>query len=129
MDALGAGRQRRRHPALLPLPCSQLYKAYELWCDHHGERKRGMKDLISLAGKNNPDGGQGKRWAPGPPSTTAPPRTAKIVIPTETAVDMAWKAHRHDWHRPAGPGQLQQPEGMAHRLPLFAFEQAMGLEA
>lgn len=34
-------------------PClgSDLFKAYERWCETHGERKRGAKDLISLAGK------------------------------------------------------------------------------
>lgn len=38
----------------LPLcPClgSHLYRAYEVWCEKHGERKRSMKEVISFAGK------------------------------------------------------------------------------
>jgi putative DNA primase/helicase len=38
----------------LPLcPClgSHLFKAYCLWCERQGERRRGMKDLIGLIGK------------------------------------------------------------------------------
>jgi putative DNA primase/helicase len=35
------------------IPClgSQLFSLYGHWCERHGERRRGMKDLVSLCGK------------------------------------------------------------------------------
>ena len=42
--------------AIIPLcPClgSHLYRVYEAWCDRNGERRRGMKELISCAGKRH----------------------------------------------------------------------------
>lgn len=36
-----------------PVLGSHLYRVYETWCDRHGERKRGAKDLISLCGKQH----------------------------------------------------------------------------
>lgn len=43
-----------RDGGIVPLaPClgSSLYRLYGEWCEAHGERKRGAKDLISLANK------------------------------------------------------------------------------
>lgn len=73
---------------LLPcVPClgSHLYKAYEAWCNRHGERTRGMKDLISLAGKQT-------GWQAGasmPTWTTLKDRQTKnrkMIVPAETAM-------------------------------------------
>ena len=49
-----AGELENREGETLPFcPClgSDLYLVYERWCDTRGERKRGQKDLISLASK------------------------------------------------------------------------------
>jgi putative DNA primase/helicase len=49
-----AGEIEQESGEALPfIPClgSHLYIAYERWCDAHGERKRGKKDLLSLVGK------------------------------------------------------------------------------
>jgi putative DNA primase/helicase len=73
---------------ILPFaPClgSHLYRAYEAWCDRHGERKRGMKDLISLAGKQ-------PGWSAGaasPTWTTLQDRTIrnrKMIVPGEMQI-------------------------------------------
>lgn len=73
---------------ILPFaPClgSHLYRAYEAWCDRHGERKRGMKDLISLAGKQ-------PGWSAGaasPTWTTLQDRTTKnrkMIVPSEVQI-------------------------------------------
>lgn len=69
----------------IPLcPClgSHLYQLYERWCERHGERKRGQKDLISLCGKT-----QG--WSAGESNPTwmdlndRTIKNRKMVIPSE----------------------------------------------
>lgn len=69
-------------------PClgSSLYRAYETWCEAHGERKRSMKDLISLccklpgwvAGKSTPT------WTSYSDRT---PKNRKMVVPAKAALE------------------------------------------
>ena len=68
-------------------PClgSHLYRLYERWCEKHGERKRGQKDLISLCGKT--DG-----WSAGESNPTwvdlsdRTIKNRKMIIPPEHAI-------------------------------------------
>jgi putative DNA primase/helicase len=92
---------------ILPFcPClgSHLYKAYEAWCERNGERKRGMKDLISLAGKQPgwSSGASVVTWASLNSTTN---KNRKLVVPGKTAIELAWKTHHLEntqtprWHR------------------------------
>jgi len=69
------------------VPCmgSQLYSAYERWCESHGERKRGAKELISLANKL-----PGWRAGVSTPTyvslTDRTTKNRKMVIPSAAAV-------------------------------------------
>lgn len=111
-------------------PClgSQLYKAYELWCERHGERKRGMKDLISLAGKQ-PGWRAGESIGTWTTLQDRSNKNRKLVVPTETAVDLAWKEHRQDWHPPSWHRDNHPSAKDWLTACHFAFEQALGLDA
>lgn len=71
-------------------PClgSHLYRVYERWCEQTGERKRAIKDLISLCGKRN-------GWSAGVPCstwTTLVDRTIKsrkMIVPPESDIAVA----------------------------------------
>lgn len=116
---------------ILPFcPClgSQLYKAYEHWCERNGERKRGLKDLISLAGKQ-PGWRAGEAvgtWASLVDHST---KNRKLVVPAESAVESAWKVHYREGAAPAWQrdkfGTSKEWLTACH----FAFEQAMGISA
>ena len=114
---------------ILPFcPClgSQLYRAYEAWCERHGERRRGMKDLISLAGKQ-PGWRAGESigtWATMHDRTT---KNRKLIVPAEFAVDLAWKEHRRGEHPPAWHRDAFSSTKEWLTACHFAFEQAMGL--
>ena len=103
-------------------PCtgSQLYIAYERWCEAHGERKRGRKDLISLAGKQ-------PGWRAGeavPTWSTLLDRdikNRKMVIPADPDLQIAGShpdALRRDRY-------TSQAEWLAACF--FAFEEALGV--
>ena len=108
--------------ALPFVPCtgSQLYIAYGRWCDAHGERKRGRKDLISLAGKQ-------PGWRAGeavPTWSTLLDRdikNRKMVIPADSDLQIAGShpdALRRDRY-------TSQAEWLAACF--FAFEEALGV--
>lgn len=73
-------------------PClgSHLYIIYERWCERNGERKRGIKDLISLCGKMN-------GWVAGVPSSTflnlkdRAIKSRKMIIPNEAELQASLK--------------------------------------
>jgi putative DNA primase/helicase len=102
-------------------PClgSHLYKAYERWCDTQGERKRGSKDLISLAGKL-----PGWRAGEAMPTWTSlsdrKTKNRKMIVPPDTAA------------MPPGYDKLkrEQYQTKAEWLTacFFAFETAMGIQ-
>ncbi|MCU0810134.1 MAG: DUF5906 domain-containing protein [Thiobacillaceae bacterium] len=109
----------------LPLPfvpClgSHLYVAYERWCEAHGERKRGQKDLLSLVSKLH-------GWRAGESSPTWTTlkdhkvKNRKMVVPPDAALTGF-----------ATPGELQRERfgTKAEWLTacFFEFERAMGLQ-
>lgn len=109
-------------------PCqgSSLYQAYGRWCEQHGERKRGAKDLIGLLGKQ-----QG--WTAGKSERTHPSLSAgdagthknrKMVVPSRISIDEAYK------HQPVTVRDEVLPredETKAHWLTrcFFLFDRAM----
>lgn len=97
-------------------PClgSHLYQVYGRWCESHGERRRGIKDLISLCGKM-----PGWRAGSSVPTWTnlknREIKNRKMVIPTEVIIlDNALKRDRFG----------SNAEWLTACF--FAFEQAMG---
>jgi putative DNA primase/helicase len=74
-------------------PClgSHLYQAYAKWCETHGERKRAMKDVVSLVGKMPGwmAGGSVYTWAS---LTDTKARNRKMVIPSDAAMAASAKA-------------------------------------
>lgn len=96
---------------ILPVcPClgSHLYKMYELWCERHGERRRGAKELISCAGKRH-------GWSAGESRATwvdANDRTIKkrkMVVPSTADLAEALKRVPES-HRTYNKHVLPQPE-------------------
>jgi len=115
---------------ILPfVPCTgaQLYIAYERWCDGHGERRRGRKDLISLAGKQ-PGWRAGEAvptWTSLIDSTT---KNRKMVIPA--AVDLVpGPGETRPAHKPEELNRdrhASQAQWLAACF--FAFDAALGVQ-
>ena len=103
-------------------PCtgSQLYIAYERWCEAHGERKRGRKDLISLARKQ-------PGWRAGeavPTWSTLLDRdikNRKMVIPADSDLQIA-DSHPDALRRDRYTSQAEWLTAC-----FFAFEEALGV--
>jgi putative DNA primase/helicase len=114
-------------------PClgSHLYRAYELWCERHGERKRGAKDLISCVGKRH-------GWQAGESRATWTDlhdrsiKKRKMVVPSPGDLAEALKKSPMPEDRWTGAHVYPQPEGstLAEWLTTgyLAFAQAMGIE-
>ena len=119
-----AGHLENKDGEVLPfIPClgSHLYEAYGRWCESHGERRRGMKDLISLAGKI-PGWRAGESVGTYATITDRTPKNRKMVIPAEMEIELA----------PPHCGGL--PRGTKTRAEwltecFFRFEQTLGLDA
>jgi putative DNA primase/helicase len=117
-----AGEIEDKDGEMLPfIPClgSHLYQAYSLWCEQHGERRRGAKDLLSLAGKQ-PGWTAGKSC---PTWTSLVDRTnknRKMVVPAESAVEGGPSGARH------ARGAKSKAEWLTACF--FAFSQAMAAE-
>lgn len=121
-------------------PClgSSLYRAYSAWCDRHGERRRGAKDLISLLGKQ-PGWSAGRVEKTHNSLSTAdlagtPRRSRKMVVPANVSIERAYQdAYLSD---EVDPDQIAEPREYLQRNDetkakwltrcFFAFEQAMG---
>lgn len=81
----------------LPLcPClgSHLYIAYERWCEAHGERKRALKDVISLVGKL-PGWRAGQSMPTWISLTDRKVKNRKMVVPAEWVITESAR-HRPD---------------------------------
>lgn len=109
------------------VPClgSHLFKVYEGWCEAHGERRRGMKDLISHVGKiHGWRAGQSVATYDVIGSTTV--KNRKLVIPPESDVELAWKKRITDatpsWAREKHATQQQWLTAC-----FFEFEQKAGV--
>jgi putative DNA primase/helicase len=112
-------------------PClgSSLYQAYSKWCEVHGERRRGAKDLISLCGKQ-------PGWTAGAPMKTHPTLRAddraawknrKLVVPSSQSIEQAYQHSTGDERAQV----LQSPDetkGLWLTRCFFHFEKAMGAE-
>lgn len=68
-------------------PClgSHLYQAYARWCENHGERKRALKDVISLVGKM-PGWGAGQPLHTWTSLTDTTRKTRKMVVPDPSQI-------------------------------------------
>jgi len=108
--------------ALPFVPCtgSQLYIAYERWCDAHGERKRGRKDLISLAGKQ-PEWRAGEAVPTWSTLLDRDIKNRKMVIPADSDLQIAG-SHPDALRRDRYTSQAEWLTAC-----FFAFEEALGV--
>ena len=117
---------------IIPLcPClgSHLYRVYEQWCERHGERKRGAKDLISCAGKRH-------GWSSGESRATwtdANDRTVKkrkMIVPSSGDLAEALKrvpgSHRYRKTVLPQPDSVTLAEWLTDGY--LAFAMAAGIE-
>lgn len=103
-------------------PCtgSQLYIAYERWCEAHGERKRGRKDLISLAGKQ-PGWRAGEAVPTWSTQLDRDIKNRKMVIPADSDLQIAG-SHPDALRRDRYTSQAEWLTAC-----FFAFEEALGV--
>lgn len=111
-------------------PClgSHLFKLYEHWCDRHGERKRGMKDLISLAGKQAgwTAGVSVKLYEDLSPEGMGKFKNRKMIVPSDKAMDQALVLADDGMRKIVERGQRTKVEWLTACF--FHFEQyAQGL--
>jgi putative DNA primase/helicase len=105
-------------------PClgSHLFDVYGRWCEAHGERRRGAKDLISLAGKLP----GWKAGTPLPTWTNLHDRTnknRKMIVPPADAVG----ASAAKWGNPQFQRDKYASQAEWLTVCYFAFEQAVGI--
>ena len=112
-----------------PVLGSHLYHIYGLWCERHGERKRGAKDLISLCGKQH-------GWRAGDSCATWDTfqdrtiKKRKMIIPgPATLAEAAKRAGEHQGRRARLVIPQKDGQTMAEWLTdgYFTFGQAAGL--
>jgi len=86
-----AGEVENKNGDPMPFcPCqgSDLYEVYKRWCEAHGEHKRGIKDLLSLAGKM-PGWRVGEAMHTWTTLTDSTDKKRKMVIPPDSELERA----------------------------------------